>query len=175
MHADSHDLFLAHAGADRAAAEELFDLLAPDVRVWLDTRSLMLGDEWPVEIPRAQRAAVATVILASRSADHAYYLRDEIHTAVALHRSFPDEHRAVAVFLDGRPADPMQVPYGLRILNSLDAIAEGGSKAWRASSASSSGSSALAASPRPRRPRRRPGRRSTTRSASSPSEPRSTR
>jgi hypothetical protein len=122
----SPELFLAHAGADRAAAEHLFDLLAPDVRAWLDTRSLLLGDEWPVEIPRAQRAALATVILVSRNADHAYYLRDEIHTAIALHRAFPSEHRAVAVFLDGRPAEPMQVPYGLRILNSLDAVAEGG-------------------------------------------------
>jgi hypothetical protein len=121
-----HDLFLAHAGADTAAAEQLFDLLAPDVRVWLDARSLLPGDEWPVEIPRAQRAAIATVILVSQRADHAYYLRDEIHTAIALHRAFPDEHRAVAVFLDGRPADPMAVPYGLRVLHSVDAVAEGG-------------------------------------------------
>ena len=115
-----------HAGADTAAAEELFDLLAPDVKAWLDARSLLLGDEWPVEIPRAQRASLATVILVSARADRAYYLRDEIHTAIALHRTVPDEHRAVAVFLDGRPADPMAVPYGLRVLHSLDAVAEGG-------------------------------------------------
>jgi hypothetical protein len=120
------DLFLAHAGPDTSAAEQLFDLLAPDIRVWLDARSLLPGDEWPVEIPRAQRAAMATVILVSRNADHAFYLRDEIHTAVALHRTFPGQHRVVAVFLDGRPSDPMQVPYGLRGLHTLDAVAAGG-------------------------------------------------
>jgi hypothetical protein len=120
------ELFLAHAGADTAATEQLFDLLAPAVTAWLDSRSLLPGDEWPVEIPRAQRAALATVILVSRSADRAYYLRDEIHTAIALHRKYPGEHRAVAVFLDGRPANPMAVPYGLRVLHSLDAVAEGG-------------------------------------------------
>jgi hypothetical protein len=122
----SHDLFLAHAEVDRAAAEELFDRLAPEVRPWLDTRSLLLGDEWAVEIPRAQRAALATVILVSRNADHAFYLRDEIHTAIALHRAFPGEHRAVAVYLDGRPSDPTQVPFGLRVLHGLDAVSEGG-------------------------------------------------
>jgi hypothetical protein len=120
------ELFLAHAGADSDAAERLFDLLAPDVRAWLDTRCLLPGDEWPKEIARAQGAALATVILLSRNAEHAYYLTDEIHTAIALHRRLPDEHRAVAVFLDGRPDDPMQVPVGLRSLHSLDAVAEGG-------------------------------------------------
>jgi hypothetical protein len=121
-----HDLFLAHAGADTAAAEQLFDLLSPDVRVWLDARCLLPGDEWTLEIPRAQRAAIASVVLVSGKVDQAYYLRDEIHTAIDLHRAFPGEHRVVAVFLDGRPADPMAVPYGLRGLHTLDAIAEGG-------------------------------------------------
>jgi hypothetical protein len=121
-----HDLFLAHAGADTAAAEQLFDLLSPDVRVWLDARCLLPGDEWALEIPRAQQAAIASVVLVSANADRAFYLRDEIHTAIALHRAFPGEHRVVAVLLDGRPADPMAVPYGLRGLHTLDAIAEGG-------------------------------------------------
>lgn len=121
-----HDLFLAHASADRASAEQLFDLLLPDVRAWLDVRSLLPGDEWAVEIPRAQRAALATVVLVSAKVEHAFYLRDEIHSAIALYRAVPDEHRVIAVYLDGFPKDPMMMPYGLRGLHGLDAPAEGG-------------------------------------------------
>jgi len=122
----SIDLFLAHGAEDTAAAEALADRLGPDVRVWLDVRSLLPGDQWPVEIPRAQRAALATVILHSRRTDAAYYVRDEIHTAIARHRAAPDKHRVVVVFLDGRPADPAQIPYGLGVLHSVDVPAEGG-------------------------------------------------
>ena len=122
----SYDLFIAYASADAAAAEEVFDLLAPDLNVWLDTRSLLLGDEWPVEIPRAQRAALATVILFPGMSTVPSTCATRFTTAIALYRSFPGEHRVVAVYLDGRPSDPMQVPYGLRALHTLDAVAEGG-------------------------------------------------
>ena len=120
-----HDIFLAHAGGDRAAAEQLFDLLSPDLRVWLDARSLLPGDDWTKEIPRAQRSALATVILVSRRIEDAYYAREEIQAAIALFRKYPGEHRCVPVFLDGFPANPMELPYGLRALNGLDARQEG--------------------------------------------------
>jgi formylglycine-generating enzyme required for sulfatase activity len=122
----SYDLFLAHAGADRATAETLFDQLVPEVHAWLDVRCLLPGDEWPKEVALAQRAALATVVLLSRNAEHAYYLTDETQAAIALYRRFPDKHRVVAVFLEGLPADPGQVPAGLHSLHSLDALAEGG-------------------------------------------------
>jgi hypothetical protein len=122
----NYDVFLAHAGADMARAKELYQALVPDLSVFLDAVSLLPGDEWDREIPKAQQKSQATVILVSRSVEMAYYLRDEIASAIALHRARPGEHRAVPVFLDGMPKDPMDVPYGLRILNGIDAVTEGG-------------------------------------------------
>ena len=122
----NYDVFLAHAGADRARAKELYQLLVPELSVFLDAESLLPGDEWDQEIPKAQRKSQATAILVSRSVEAAYYLRDEIASAIALQRAHPGEHRAIPVYLDGMPRDPMDVPYGLRILNGIDAVAEGG-------------------------------------------------
>ena len=39
------DFFLAHAAADGAAAEELYELLGSNARVFLDSRCLELGDD----------------------------------------------------------------------------------------------------------------------------------
>lgn len=121
-----YDLFLAHAGADKDQAIDLHERLQPDVRVFLDCKNLWPGDVWPKELARAQRASLATVILVSPRAETAFYWCDEVHTAIALHRAYPDEHRAVPVYLDGTPRDPMERPYGLRTLHGIDLPAEGG-------------------------------------------------
>jgi hypothetical protein len=121
-----YDLFLAHAGVDKDQAIALYHRLQPDVRVFLDCKSLQPGDVWPKELARAQRASLATVILLSPRADAAFYLCDEVHTAIALHRAHPDEHRAVPVYLDGIPRDPTERLYGLRALHGIDLPAEGG-------------------------------------------------
>jgi hypothetical protein len=120
------DMFLAHAGADKARAQELYRCLSPELKVFLDCESLLPGDQWDREIPKAQRQALVTVILVSRAAEAAYYLREEIAAAIALHRTRPDEHRAIPVYLDGMPREPMEIPYGLRILHGIDLPAEGG-------------------------------------------------
>lgn len=98
-----YDLFLAHAGADKDQAGALYDRLQPDVRVFLDCKNLWPGDVWPKELARAQRASLATVILVSPRAETAFYWCDEVHTAIALYRTYPDEHRAIPVYLDGTP------------------------------------------------------------------------
>jgi hypothetical protein len=122
----SWDFFLAHAGADTRDAEALYDLLAPDFRVFLDKRSLAPGDEWDLSIARAQRAARVTVVLVSSRYESAYYLREEIAAAIQLAGTTPDAHRVVPVFLDGWPAEASAVPHGLRIRNAIDAKAAGG-------------------------------------------------
>ena len=117
-----YDLFLAHPSANKPSARALYDLLQPDIRVFLDERSLQPGDRWDQQIPAAQRASRATVILISRHADPAWYLGDEIVTAIALHRAAPAAHVLVPVVLE--PGVPM--PYGLSHVQAIDAVAEGG-------------------------------------------------
>jgi tetratricopeptide (TPR) repeat protein len=121
----AYDLFVAHAEEDRALAEQLVDLLVPGMRVWLAVRSLPPGDAWSTEIPRAQCASLATVILVSKRAANSHYVREEVLTAIALGRVDPSKHRVLPVFLDGRPADVLDVPYGLRAIQGLDATTRG--------------------------------------------------
>ena len=118
----TYDLFLAHPSADKPSARALYDLLQPDVRAFLDERSLPPGAHWDREIPAAQRASRATVILISSHADTAWYLRDEIVTAIALHRAAPAAHGLVPVLLEPGAT----LPYGLSHVQAIDAAAEGG-------------------------------------------------
>ena len=54
------DFFLAHAGPNQAQAEELYGyLVAGKARVFLDSRSLLYGDDWDDAIAKAQREADA--------------------------------------------------------------------------------------------------------------------
>jgi TIR domain len=112
---------LARLGS-KANAEALFDRLQPDVRVFLDSRSLQPGDHWHRQIPAAQRASRATVILISVLADAAWYLSDEIVSAIALHRAAPTEHLLVPVLLE----PGLKLPYGLAAIQAIDATTAGG-------------------------------------------------
>ena len=73
-------------------------------------------------IPAALRASRATVVLISSHADTAWYLRDEIVAAIALHRAAPAAHGLVPVLLEPGAA----LPYGLSHVQAIDAAAEGG-------------------------------------------------
>lgn len=118
----TYDLFLAHPSADKPSARALYDLLQPDVRAFLDERSIPPGADRDREIPAAQRASRGTVVLISSHADTAWYLRDEIVTAIALHRAAPGAHGLVPVLLEPGAA----LPYGLSHVQAIDAAAEGG-------------------------------------------------
>jgi hypothetical protein len=113
-----YDIFLAHAGADHLIAKQLYDLLVSAHRVFLDSETLLPGDLWDDEIPRAQRAARISVILISSKTEDAYYEREEIAAAIDLARRNESEYQVVPVYLDGRNA-PTTVPYRLRRLNGI--------------------------------------------------------
>jgi len=113
--------FLAHAGPDTERAKELRKFLHPAVAVFLDACDLAPGDDWSVELLRRQRQARATVALLSASTEAAYYLREEVASAIAYQRHEPDTHRLIPVYLDGVPKDPVQITYGMRGLHALDA------------------------------------------------------
>jgi hypothetical protein len=116
----SYDFFVAHAGGDVRAAEELYDGLSSHARVFLDSRCLRPGDPWDVALPEAQRRSNVTVVLVSSRTDAAWYAREEVAGAIDLARR-PGGHRVVPVYLDGRPAEPEVVPYSLRRLHAWDA------------------------------------------------------
>jgi L-histidine N-alpha-methyltransferase len=113
QHPYQWDIFLAHAGPDADTARTLYDLLSPHCRVFLDSQSLVLGDNWDLELTAAQRRALVTVILISSHTGHAYYAREEIAAAIHMARTDERKHRVVPVFLDG--PDASEVPYGLRL------------------------------------------------------------
>lgn len=116
------DFFIAHAGADLPPAERLYDLLQPST-VFLDSRSLELGDDWDRELPLAQQTSMVTVVLVSSNTDRAYYQREEIAAAIALARKDDARHRVVPVYLDTR--DESGVPYGLLGKHGLEASRDG--------------------------------------------------
>ena len=114
-----YDFFIAHASADLRAAEQLFELLAPHATVFLDSRSLRLGDDWDIAIPEAQTAARVSVILASNNSGSAYYAREEVRAAIALSRFDSQRHRVVPVFLDSGAAAQSEQHYGLRLKHGI--------------------------------------------------------
>ncbi|GAA3734993.1 hypothetical protein GCM10022225_16870 [Plantactinospora mayteni] len=124
-HDDRWDFFIAYATADRAAAEELFDLLSPPFRVFLDQRSLLPGDDWDSSLPEAQRGAAITLVLISGGTDRAYYQREEIAQAVELSRRDDGLHRVVPILLD-ETAGAAQLPYGLRLKQAIPVTTVGG-------------------------------------------------
>jgi SOS regulatory protein LexA len=110
----SYDFFLAYAGPDAAQAERLYDLLTAESSVFLDTRSLLPGDDWDRELAEAQRNSRVTVVLVTASTDAAFYQREEIATAIDMARADGRKHRVVPVYLDIDPtaADAL---YGLHL------------------------------------------------------------
>jgi hypothetical protein len=116
------DLFLAHASPDKPTADRLYEELraaAPELSVFLDARSLELGEAWDVQIPKALRSARVITVLVSDRIEAAWYARSEIAEAIALTRDPQADQRLVPLFLDGRPGLDSPIPYGLRQLHGL--------------------------------------------------------
>ena len=113
----SYDFFLAHAGPDTVWAERLYDLLRAEARVFLDSKSLLLGDDWDRALPEAQRSSRVTVVLVSANTGTAFYQREEIAAAIDMARADTTRHRVVPVYLD---TSRESIPYGLRLKRGLD-------------------------------------------------------
>lgn len=112
----SFDFFLAHAGPDTAQAERLYGLLAAETSVFLDSKSILPGDDWDRVIAEAQRQSRVTVVLVSANTQVAFYQREEIAAAIELARTGQPEHTVVPVYLESAVSN---VPYGLRLKHSL--------------------------------------------------------
>lgn len=110
------DFFIAHAGSDKNSAEKLYELLITRSEVFLDSKCLLYGDDWPRKLPEAQVNSLITVVLISSNSDQAYYEQEEIAAAIEMARRDSDKHRVVPVYLEDRVTS---VPYGLRAKHSI--------------------------------------------------------
>lgn len=113
------EFFLAHASADTDAAETLYELLRPRFRVFLDSRSLLPGDDWDQVIARAQAQSAVTLVLLSSKTEKAYYQREEIAAAIDMARADHRKHRVVPVYIGGFEAVGVSLPYGLRLKHGI--------------------------------------------------------
>jgi len=113
------DFFIAHAGHDLESAEKLYDELALGSRVFIDSHCLKLGDDWDLELAKAQKNSEITVVLVSEWTDAAYYQREEIAAAIALARENNESHRVVPVYLTPGKDAKDSVPYGLRLKHGI--------------------------------------------------------
>lgn len=110
----SYDWFLVHANADKPRIRPIYEALtAAGVTVFLDEVSLLPGDVWPKEIPKAQKNSKGSLLCLSKNADAAWFLQEEVQDAIRLHRQ--SEHRLFPILLE---ADA-QIPYGLNILQAV--------------------------------------------------------
>jgi len=109
------DFFLSHAGADEKTADQLFTLLEPCSKVFLDTRCLVYGSDWDTQLAAALNSALVIVIMVSARTDEAYYEGEEIATAIHLTRQSAGERRVVPIYLD----DECDTPFGLRRKHSI--------------------------------------------------------
>jgi WD40 repeat protein len=118
------DFFIAYARADAETAEKLYEMLANESLVFLDSRCLKLGDDWDVQIPLAQRQAHATIVLISPHTEKAYYQREEIRAAIQMARDDPSLHQVIPVFLD--EISNTQFTYGIGLKEGISVPEAGG-------------------------------------------------
>ena len=123
------DFFIAHAGKDAERAKDFYEYLSSSCRAFLDAACLNPGDNWDIDINKAQHNANTTIALISADIQSAYYAREEIATGIALERQNDQAHHVVPVYLDGMPMDITQVPYGLRLKHGIDVVQIGGLEA----------------------------------------------
>src|SRR5262245_37835676 len=111
LNRESWDVFIAHAGADVAAARALSaELTARRLTSFLDAARLRAGNGWPTRLKAALARSRVIAVLVSPHSDKAYYLQEEVAIAVALFRQRPSSIRVVPVLL--RSATRMHLPYG---------------------------------------------------------------
>lgn len=110
--------FIVYAKQDHEAALRLYEQLTKSSDVFLDIKSLQLGDDWDMVLPTEQRASLITVVLISSKTSKAYYQREEIAAAIELARK-GEGHRVVPVYLDADAINLATVPYGLKLKHGI--------------------------------------------------------
>src|ERR1700722_20773038 len=122
------DVFCIHASADKEHARQFHEQLHGSYRVFLDDVAIKPGDNWQQSLDAALRASRVFTVLVSPNLGQAFYANEEMATAINLHRRYPEHRRVVPVLLKKMDyAD--ELPYGLRSVQAIDAVSQGGMEA----------------------------------------------
>lgn len=117
-------VFLCHASADKPAVRNLYKrLIADGVDVWLDAESLVAGQNWHVEIPRAIRESdVVIVCLSEKSINKEGYVQKEIKFALDV----ADEKPEGTIFIVPAKLEECTVPDRLSMYHWVELFEKGG-------------------------------------------------
>jgi hypothetical protein len=119
------DFFLAHASADKREAEKLsWELEDLERSVFLDSADIRAGDVWDERLISAFSDSKVIIVLVSKHTAQAFYQREEIARAIKRMRKDPNRARIAVVMLPG--AVEADVPYGLSIVQAINASKSGG-------------------------------------------------
>jgi len=120
-------VFLCHASGDKPAVRELYHRLRADgIDPWFDEESLLAGQDWQLEIPKAVRSSDAVIICLSRKAiTKAGYVQKEIKYALDVAEEQPEG----TIFLIPLRLEECDVPERLRRPHWVDFFQETGY--WR--------------------------------------------
>jgi hypothetical protein len=122
----SWDIFISYASRDKQRAQQLFELLKPELTVFFDAVSIDPGDRFGERIGEALHGTRITAVLVSINSGKAWYQEAECAHAIELARDAESGKRIVPVYLDGFPQATEWNLFGLKILQGLDASGPGG-------------------------------------------------
>jgi hypothetical protein len=117
-------VFLCHSRKDKDVVHQLYSrLYAAGVRPWLDEESLLPGQDWQIEIPKAVRTSdIVLVFLSCYSTTQAGYVQKEIKFALDV----ADQQPEGAIFLIPVRLEECEVPERLRQLQWVNYFDERG-------------------------------------------------
>jgi len=117
-------VFLCHASADKPAVRGLYKRLVADgVDAWLDAESLIPGQNWQVEIPKAIRESdVVIVCLSEKSINKEGYVQKEIKSALDV----ADEKPEGTIFIIPARLEECKTPDRLSMYHWVDLYEEDG-------------------------------------------------
>jgi len=123
-------VFLCHASIDKPKVRDLYKrLIADGVDAWLDAESLIPGQKWQEEIPKAiHESDVVIVCLTENSISKEGYVQKEIKYALDVAGEKPEG----TIFIIPARLEECRVPNRLSVYHWVDLFDEGYSKLMKA-------------------------------------------
>ena len=116
-------VFLCHAHADRDAVRALYSRLIKDgVDAWLDKAKLLPGQDWELEIRKADREADVVVVCLSKQFNQAGFRQKEVRLALDTAMEQPEGE----IFIVPARLEECDVPERLQRYHWVDLFDDGG-------------------------------------------------